>query len=146
MSLHFAGTGGGRLSCSLGKWVQQVPKIAIVDDNESVREATKDLIRSLGYRAMTFASAEEYLASGQVDHTSCLITDVEMPGLNGMELQSLLAAREHQIPIIFITAYPSERVRQRIERAGAHGFFAKPFDEESFIGCLKDAIGDAAAP
>jgi FixJ family two-component response regulator len=129
-----------------GDVVPKIPKIAIVDDNESVREATKDLIRSLGYRAMTFASAEEYLESGQVDDTACLITDVEMPGLNGIELQSVLAARDHRIPIIFITAYPTERVRQRIERAGACGFFAKPFDEESFIGCLRTALGDSAVP
>jgi FixJ family two-component response regulator len=118
----------------------QAPKIAIVDDNESVREATKDLIRSLGYRAMTFASAEEYLSSGHVEETSCLITDVEMPGLNGVELQSLLTAQGRRFPIIFITAYPAERVRLRVERAGARGFFAKPFDEESFIGCLNDAL------
>jgi FixJ family two-component response regulator len=122
----------------------QAPKIAIVDDNESVREATKDLIRSLGYRAMTFASAEEYLSSGHVEETSCLITDVEMPGLNGVELQSLLTAQGRRFPIIFITAYPAERVRLRVERAGARGFFAKPFDEESFIGCLNDAL--EAAP
>jgi FixJ family two-component response regulator len=121
----------------------RTPKIAIVDDNESVRAATSDLIRSLGYNAMTFASAEEYLSSGQVDETSCLITDVEMPGLNGVELQRLLAAQGRRFPIIFITAYPAERVRQRVERAGACGFFAKPFDEESFIGCLNDAL-DAA--
>jgi FixJ family two-component response regulator len=89
-------------------------------------------------------SAEEYLESGQVDDTACLITDVEMPGLNGIELQSVLAARDHRIPIIFITAYPTERLRQRIERAGACGFFAKPFDEESFIGCLRNALGDPA--
>jgi FixJ family two-component response regulator len=124
--------------------LSETPKIAIVDDNESVREATKDLVRSLGYRAMTFSSAEEYLSSGQVDETSCLITDVEMPGLNGMELQRVLTDQGRRFPIIFITAYPAERVRQRVERAGACGFFTKPFDEESFIGCLNDALEAAA--
>ena len=120
----------------------QAPKIVIVDDNKSVREATKDLIRSLGYRAMTFASAEEYLGSGHVDETSCLITDVEMPGLNGVELQSVLTSQGHRFPIIFITAYPAERVRLRVEKAGACGFFAHR-SMRSFIRFINHALEDA---
>ena len=114
--------------------------ISIVDDDESVREATKGLVRSLGYGAAAFASAEEFLGSDRVLDTTCLITDVEMPGLSGIELQSRLLADGHRIPIIFITAYPEERVRARAEEAGASGFFSKPFDEECFIGCLDRAV------
>ena len=84
--------------------------ISIVDDDESVREATKGLVRSLGYVAATFASAEEFLNSDRVNDTSCLITDVQMPGLNGIELQSRLTAMGRRIPIIFVTAFPQERL------------------------------------
>ena len=118
----------------------QVPVISIVDDDESVREATKGLVRSLGYGAATFASAEEFLGSERVLDTSCLITDVQMPGLSGVELQSRLLADGHRMPIIFITAYPEERIRARAVEAGASGFFSKPFDEESLIGCLDRAV------
>jgi FixJ family two-component response regulator len=118
----------------------RLPMISIVDDDQSVREATRDLVRSLGYGAVAFASAEDFLNSGRVDDTSCLITDVEMPGVNGIELQSSLAAQGRQIPIIFITAYPSKRVRTQVMEAGAFGFFAKPFDEETLIGCLAQAL------
>jgi FixJ family two-component response regulator len=114
--------------------------ISIVDDDESVREATRCLVRSLGYGAAAFASAEEFLDSDRLLDTSCLITDVEMPGLSGLELQSRLAANGHRIPIIFITAYPEERVRARAQEGGAIGFFGKPFDEELFIGCLDRAV------
>ncbi len=120
--------------------------ISIVDDDESVREATKGLVRSLGYNAAAFASAEEFLSSNRVHDTACLVTDLEMPGgLNGIELQSRLAEDGHKIPIIFITAYPEERVRGRAQQAGAFGFFSKPFDEELFIGCLNRAVSSATA-
>ena len=93
--------------------------IAIVDDDESVRNATKALVRSLGYHASTFASADEFLKSEQVHDTSCLITDVQMPGLSGIDLQNRLVARGHGIPIIFMTAYPDDKVRARAMKAGA---------------------------
>jgi FixJ family two-component response regulator len=118
----------------------RVPMISIVDDDESVREATKGLVRSLGYCAAVFASAEEFLRSDRVRDTSCLITDVQMPGLSGLELQSRLVAQGHRMPVIFITAYPEERVRALAEEAGAVGFFSKPFDEDLFIGCLDRAV------
>ena len=120
--------------------------ISIVDDDESVREATKGLVRSLGYNAAAFASAEEFLSSNHVHDTACLVTDLEMPGgLSGIELQSRLAEDGHKIPIIFITAYPEERVRGRAQEGGAFGFFSKPFDEELFIGCLYRAVSSATA-
>ena len=87
--------------------------ISIVDDDESMREATKGLVRSLGYQAATFSSAEEFLQSDSVDSTSCLIADVQMPGLSGIDLQRRLIARGSRMPTIFITAFPEEPARAR---------------------------------
>jgi FixJ family two-component response regulator len=115
--------------------------ISIVDDDESIREATKGLVRSLGYQAVTFASAEEFLQSDSVDDTSCLITDVQMPGLSGMDLQRGLIARGAKMPTIFITAFPEEGTRLRALAAGAFGYLGKPFSEESLVTCLDKALG-----
>ena len=114
--------------------------IAIVDDNECVRDALQTLVRSLGYHASTFGSAHEYLKSEQVHDTSCLITDVQMPGLSGIELQDRLIARGHRIPIIFITGHPDESVRARAMKAGAVSFLIKPFNPDHFIGCIDKAL------
>ena len=114
--------------------------IAIVDDEEPVRDATKRLVRSMGYHASTFASADEFLKSEQIQDTSCLITDVQMPGLSGIDLQDHLAARGHCIPIIFMTGYPSDSVRARAMKAGAVCFLNKPFREDHFIGCIERAL------
>ena len=108
--------------------------IAIVDDEEPVRNATKSLVRSLGYHASTFASADDFLKSEQIHDTSCLITDVQMPGLSGIDLQEHLLARGHRIPIIFMTGYPNDSVRARAMKAGAVCFLDKPFSEDHFIG------------
>ena len=116
--------------------------ISIVDDDESVREATKGLVRSLGYAAATFASSEEFLNSDLLNDTSCLITDVQMPGLNGLELQSRLIAMGCRIPVIFVTAFPQEQVRLRALKAGAIGFLGKPFSDNHLIHCLDRAIAD----
>ena len=118
----------------------KIPVISIVDDDESVREATKGLVRSLGYSAATFASADEFLASDRVDDTSCLITDVQMPGLSGLELQHHLTDRGHRLPIIFVTAYPEERARKQAIGAGAIAFLDKPFSDEQLIDCLDTAL------
>ncbi len=117
------------------------PVISIIDDDPSVREATDGLVRSLGYRSVTFASAEDFLQSDRIEETSCLITDVQMPGLSGVELQSVLAARGSRMPIIFITAYPEERIRRSVLDAGAVGFLSKPFDEARLIEHLQAALG-----
>jgi FixJ family two-component response regulator len=117
--------------------------ISIVDDDESIRESTKGLVRSLGYQAETFASAEEFLGSDRVNDTSCLITDVQMPGLNGIDLQCGLIDRGVQIPTIFITAFPEERTRLRAMTAGAVGYLDKPFSEESLLKCLDTALGSS---
>jgi FixJ family two-component response regulator len=114
--------------------------IAIVDDDKAVRKATERLVRCLGYNAATFGSADEYIKSEQVHDTSCLITDLHMPGLNGLDLQDLLIARGHRIPIIFITANPEESVRARAMNAGAVGFLSKPFHPDRLLGHLKEAL------
>jgi FixJ family two-component response regulator len=120
--------------------------IAIVDDDESVRESTKGLVRSFGYAATAFASAEDFLRSDRLHDASCLISDVQMPGLTGVELQDRLAAAGNRMPVIFITAFPEERIRARALAAGACGFLAKPFSDDSLIGCLDKALksGDDA--
>jgi FixJ family two-component response regulator len=120
--------------------------ISIVDDDESCREATKGLVRSLGYKAATFSSAEEFLSSERLHDTSCLITDVQMPGLSGVELQSRLIEVGYTMPVIFLTAFPEDRVRARALGAGAFGFLGKPFDEENLIGCLTRALERAETP
>jgi FixJ family two-component response regulator len=116
------------------------PMIAIVDDDEAVREATKGLVRSLGYNASTFASADHFLKSEQLHNTSCLITDLHMPGLSGIDLQDHLIARGHRIPVIFITGYPDESVRTRAMKAGAVGFLSKPYRGDHLIGCIEKAL------
>jgi FixJ family two-component response regulator len=115
--------------------------ISIVDDDKSVREAESSLIKSLGYATKTFASAEEFLESGRLRDTACLITDVQMPGMSGVDLQSRLVANGHRTPVIFVTANPDERTKKRALDAGALGFLSKPFNEESLIACLDRATG-----
>jgi FixJ family two-component response regulator len=115
--------------------------IAIVDDDKAVREATEALLRSLGYHASTFASAEEFLKSEQISSTSCLITDVQMPpGLSGIDLQDRLIARGHRIPIIFITGYPDDSVRARAMKAGAVAFLGKPYNHDHLLGYVEKAL------
>ena len=120
--------------------MSKVPMISIVDDDRSLREATKGLVRSFGYGADAFASAEEFLQSDRVNDSSCLILDVNMPGLSGIELQSQLIARGNRMPIIFITAVPEETTRAKAIEAGAIGFLSKPFREEWLINHLDVAL------
>ena|ERR1700722_12278886 len=117
--------------------------ISIVDDDESMREATEGLLRSLGYQAVAFSSAEEFLKSDSIDNTACLIADVQMPGLSGIDLQHSLSARGVQMPTIFITAFPEEGSRKRAMTAGAVGYLSKPFSEESLLKCLDSALGNS---
>jgi FixJ family two-component response regulator len=120
--------------------LQKVPVISIIDDDESVRGATRSLVRSLGFTAQTFASAEDFLQSPRVNDSSCVITDVQMPGLSGVELQSRLLAQGCRIPIIFITAFPDENVEARAMKAGAICFLSKPFDGSTLIKYLDVAL------
>jgi FixJ family two-component response regulator len=115
--------------------------ISIVDDDPSVREAMRGLVRSLGFEAVAFPSAEDFLQSEQIDETTCLITDVQMPGLSGVELQSHLITRGSAVPIIFVTASPERRIEAQVRSAGAVGFLNKPFDDKTLIECLNRALG-----
>jgi FixJ family two-component response regulator len=114
--------------------------IAIVDDDEAVRVAIGRLLQALGYCASLFASADEFLRSEQVGSTACLITDLHMPGLSGLDLQERLIARGDRIPIIFITGYPEENVRTRAMKAGAVGFVGKPCNREQLTACVEKAL------
>jgi FixJ family two-component response regulator len=117
-----------------------IPVISIIDDDESVRAATNRLVRSLGFVALTFACADEFLRSPRLNDTSCVIADVQMPGMSGIELQSALIASGKVIPIIFITAFPDERIRTRAMEAGAVGFLSKPFKGSILIQYIDDAL------
>jgi FixJ family two-component response regulator len=120
--------------------LKRVSVISIVDDDESVRTATNSLMRSLGFTAYTFASAEEFLRSLQLNDTSCLISDVQMPSMSGIELQRHLIARGHRTPIIFITAFPDESIQARALKAGAVCFLNKPVDGKTLLRCLEEAL------
>ena len=114
--------------------------ITIIDDDDLVRESLRDLLESRGYAVSAFESAERFLESGRLAEASCLITDLQMPGLSGLDLQSQLIAEGQRIPVIFITAFPEERFRRRAMNAGAVGFLSKPFDEEALIRYLEAAL------
>jgi FixJ family two-component response regulator len=116
------------------------PVISIVDDDALVRDGIGDLVKSLGYGVLTFASAEEFLKSGQVRETSCLITDLQMPGLKGLDLQSHLLEAQYDTPVIFVTAFPTNKARTQALRAGAVAFLSKPFEEDSLIGSIETAV------
>ena len=114
--------------------------ISVVDDDASVRVATDNLLSALGYIVYTFASAEEFLRSAHFNDTSCVIADVQMPTMSGVELQALLLARGQRVPFIFITAFPDESVRARVQKSGAICLMTKPFDRQSLIKCLDTAL------
>jgi FixJ family two-component response regulator len=116
--------------------------ISIVDDDQSMVESIVSLIQSVGYKAKGFYSADDFLKSSQLFKTSCLILDVCMPEIDGLELQRRLAATTHRIPIIFITAYDSDDLRARAFEAGAAGFLFKPFSEESLLQAVRSAVGE----
>jgi FixJ family two-component response regulator len=120
--------------------------ISVVDDDISVRESLRDLIESLGYEVATFESAERFLDAACLPETSCLITDLQMPGLSGLDLQSRLIVDGQYIPIIFVTAVPEERFRRDAMNAGAVGFLGKPFDENALINCLETALSPSIVP
>jgi FixJ family two-component response regulator len=120
--------------------------ISIVDDDESLREALTGLMKSLGYAAVAFACAEDFLKSSRRDRTSCLIADVQMPGMSGLELHDNLVASGKPIPTILISAYPDEAVRARALQAGILGYLAKPFNEDNLLKHIRSALEpDAAA-
>lgn len=116
--------------------------IAIVDDVESIRKALRSLLRSVGFTAEAFASAEEFLHSNDLQHTACLILDLQMPGMTGLELQQHLAAARSRIPIIFITAQDDDAARALAIQAGAVGFLRKPFPQDALVHEVRMALGN----
>jgi FixJ family two-component response regulator len=114
--------------------------IAIVDDDESVRRALRTLLKSYGFQARAFASAEEFLQSGQQTETACLISDIRMGGMGGLELQSRLARENSTLPIIFITAHADCRTRLQAMRSGAIQFLEKPFSNDVLIASINAAL------
>lgn len=125
--------------------MSKVPVIAIVDDDESFRRATTSFVRSLGYGTAAFHSAEAFLESNRIHEADCLITDVQMPGMTGIELQGRLIAQGHRLPVIFITAFPEMKARAQALAAGAVGFLAKPFNDQGLINCLNEALSARSA-
>lgn len=119
------------------------PLISIVDDDELIREAVKGLMKSLGYRVEVAASADEFLRSPLVRRTSCLIADVQMPGMTGLDLHRHLSASGKVIPTVLITAYPDDGVRERALAAGVIGYLSKPFDDNDLLACIRAALTNA---
>ena len=114
--------------------------ISIIDDDDSVRESLRRLMRSVGFAVNVFASAEEFLDSDRLRNTDCLILDVRLPGMNGLELQRHLATSHSEIPIIFITSYEDDEVRARALNAGAVDYFLKPFNDEDLLDAIEAAL------
>jgi FixJ family two-component response regulator len=116
------------------------PLISIVDDDDSLRNSLNNLIRSVGFGVQGFSSAEAFLKSNQLHDTACLILDVRMPGMNGLELQRHLVATNYGIPIIFITSHADDNARMRALEAGAVDFLYKPFREEALLNAIQTAL------
>jgi FixJ family two-component response regulator len=114
--------------------------VAIVDDDDSMRSALQGLLQSAEFPSQSFASAEEFLQSGQQHQIACLIADIRMPGMSGLELQAQLNAERCRIPIIFITAHGDEKMRMQALRAGAVEFMAKPFDDGALLESVRVAL------
>ena len=141
--------GTDSLFLQLTDWDRKVwrdPMICIVDDDDFVRESLRDLIESLGYDVAVFESGERFLEAACLTDTSCLITDLQMPGLSGLDLQDRLIADGHRIPVICVTAFQDEKFRVRAMTAGAVGFLSKPLDESLLISCLESALSPSIVP
>lgn len=120
--------------------ITEHPLLSVVDDDESVRESLPDLLRKLGFAARAFSSAQEFLSSDSVDETKCLILDVAMPGMTGLDLQQELTRRGHKVPIIFITAQKDINIREQAFRQGAAQVLYKPFSATALLEALKETL------
>jgi FixJ family two-component response regulator len=120
--------------------VSTLSVISVIDDDASVRAATNNLLSSHGYMVRTFASAEDFLQSAQPDDSSCVVADVQMPGMSGLDLLKHVRTRGNDVPFVFITAFPDESVRARALKVGAICFLAKPFAGPVLIGCIEAAL------
>ncbi len=116
------------------------PLLSVVDDDESVRESLPDLLREFGFAARSFSSAEEFLSSDSVSQTKCLILDIAMPGMTGLDLQQELKRRGQEIPVIFITAQRDEAIREQALKEGAVNFLYKPFSDTALLQALNAAL------
>src|SRR6266404_6498988 len=123
-----------------GKKMPEEIVVSIVDDDISVRRSTQRLLRSSGFRAEAFASAEEFLNSKSAAETACLILDLRMPGMNGLELQRRLSQNGHRVPIVFLSAHASEEDERSALRTGAVRFLRKPTSKEALLGAIRDAL------
>lgn len=120
--------------------MSQNPFIACIDDDQSVRDAIEGFLKAFGFAVEVFASAEDFLQSGRLKQTSCLIADVKLPGMSGLQLQERLAASGQQVPTIFITAFSDERRRAQALNAGAIGFLGKPITKDELLTCIHAAL------
>jgi FixJ family two-component response regulator len=118
--------------------------VSIVDDDPSVSEGLMDLLNSMGFVAETFPGADEFLQSSRVNTTSCLIADVQMPGMTGIELHDTLIKSGKTVPTILITAFPKEADRLRVARTGVRCYLSKPFSEQELLSCIRSALGPSA--
>lgn len=118
--------------------------IAVIDDDESVREGLSDLFRAMGFAPVVFSRAVDFLSSDQIDHTKCLIVDVQMPEMSGIELHRRLSQSGRTIPTILITAYPDERDRWNALQAGVLCYLVKPYDHEELLACVESAVASQA--
>jgi FixJ family two-component response regulator len=126
--------------------VTKIPLISVVDDDDSVRESLRALLRSVRFVVEVFASAEEFLSSERVRETNCLILDVRMPGMGGLELQRRLMASHPGVPVIFISAHGEEDLRSRALKCGAVDYLLKPFSEEALLNAVQIALSPAPGP
>jgi len=122
--------------------MNQTALISVVDDDESVRDSTRTLLRSVGYRVTTFESGELFLESGSLANTACLIVDIRMPGMDGLELQRRLNASKAHVPVIFVTAHDDRTARNSALDAGASNFFLKPFAASDLLGAIQTALDE----
>ena len=122
------------------------PVISIIDDDPSVREGTMDLLNAMGFAAEAFERANDFLSSDRLHSTSCLIADVQMPGMTGMELHDRLVGSGNLIPTILITAFPNDRDRTRALKNGVRCYLMKPFDESELLACIQEALKTEGRP
>jgi FixJ family two-component response regulator len=120
--------------------IQEIYSVTIVDDDQAVRDALSNLLESVGMRVEAFTSAEDFVNSGRLHQRTCLILDIQLPGMSGLELQRQLAAGENLIPIIFITAPGEDGIREQALHDGAVGFFYKPFSSEALLNAVHSAM------
>lgn len=119
---------------------EKAPVISIVDDDASIRSAMVDLVMSHGFEVHSFDSAEQFLTSAERHETSCIVSDVQMPGTSGIELKNHLLAQNDRTPVIFVTAFPQPAIRKQAFDAGAICFLTKPFDGATLMGCIAEAL------